>query len=216
MSRRGHKRWLQRLSRPGVIFLLLIGALLFHVVGRLFIQKGFEHIYTPPALTQEKVIVYSRFVRFIEAHPEYSRIHLTMRAHRLAWDYPWAIIHDSKRRQINFSRDEEDELNKISQGFMGVGCMRAEKYMSYVLFISKRNYIMPTRPGVLYSLDGSNPNSIDDEILNVNKPFVPIKEKWYMSRLLVTSLFRKIDAKVPLPKSYIDHSLQDPNPGLER
>jgi hypothetical protein len=210
MPRRGHKRWLQRLFSPGVIFLLLIGALLFHVVGRLFIQKGFEHIYTPPALTQEKVIVYSSFIRFIESHPEYSRVHLSM------WGYPSATIHDSKRKQINFSRDEDDELNKISQGFREVGCMRAEKYSSYVAFISKRNYIMPTRPGVLYSLDGSNPNSIDDEFSNANIPFIQIREKWYMSRLLVTPLFRKIDNKVPLPKSYIDHSLQYPNPELER
>jgi hypothetical protein len=132
------------------------------------------------------------------------------------WGYPSATIHDSKRKQINFSRDEDDELNKISQGFREVGCMRAEKYSSYVAFISKRNYIMPTRPGVLYSLDGSNPNSIDDEFSNANIPFIQIREKWYMSRLLVTPLFRKIDNKVPLPKSYIDHSLQYPNPELER
>ena len=206
MPRRGHKRWLQRLFSPGVIFLLLIGALLFHVVGRLFIQKGFEQIYTPPALTQEKVIVYSRFVKFIETHPEYSRVHLSM------WGYERLIRRDSLTRETVSSRTTDDELIEISKGFKKVSCMRAEKNKSYVVFISKRNYIMPTRPGVLYSLDGSNPNSIEDEFFNSNKPFIPIKEKWYMSRSLVTSLFRKIDAKIPLSESYIDHSLRDPNP----
>jgi hypothetical protein len=194
------------LFSPVVIVLLLIIVLLFDAAGRHLIRYVFEHVYTPPALTQEKAIVYSRFVRFIEAHPEYSKVHLNM------WGYQRFERRDSLKGETVPSRATDDELIWISKGFKEVGCMRAEKYMSYVVFISKRNYMMPTSPGVLYSLDGSNPNSIDDEFFNTNKPFIPIKEKWYMSRLLVTSPFRKIDVEWPLPKSFIDRSLRDPGP----
>lgn len=204
MNSRDYKRCLQRLFSPIVIILLFITVLIFHLAGRHLIRYAFEHVYTPSALTQEKVIVYSRFIRFIEAHPEYSRFHLNM------WGYKRLKQRDSLKRESVPSRATDDELIEISKGFKEVGCMRAEKYMSYVVFISKRNYMMPARPGVLYSLDGSNPNSIDDEFFNVNKPFIPIMEKWYMSRSLVTSPFRKIDAKLPLPKSFIDHSLRVP------
>ena len=205
MKSRDHKRWLRYLFKPIVIILLLLGVLIFHIVGRLFIQKGFEHVYTPPALTQKKVIVYNRFIRFIEEHPEYKRVNLNM------WGYERLIRQDSLKQETVPSISKDDELIEISKRFKQVNCMRAEKYLSYLLFISKRNYIMPTRPGVLYSLDGINPNIIDDEFLNANKPFVSIKGKWYMSRSLVTSLFRKVDNKVPLPKSFIDHSLRVPS-----
>lgn len=207
MHSRDYKWWLQRLCRAVVIiFLLLIIVLLFHLVGSYLIRYVFEHIYTPPALTQEKAIVYNKFVRFVEAHPEYDRVHLNM------WGYKRFKRRDSLKGERTPSMATDDELILISKGFKEVGCMRAEKYKSYVVFISKRNYMMPTSPGVLYSLDGSNPNSIDDEFFNVNKPFIPIKEKWFMSRSLVTSPFRKIDAKLPLPKSLIDHSLRLPSP----
>lgn len=187
----------------GVIFLLL-GVVLFDAGGRHLVRSAFEHIYTPPALNEEKMAVYTKFVMLVEAYPEYSRVRLNM------WGYRRLERLDSLKGQTVSSRCVDDDLIRISKGLKQVGCLLAIRDGSYLVFIPKRNYIMPTSPGVLYSLDGQNPNEIDNEFLNSKKPFMPIKDNWYMSRRLVTSPFRKFDAEWPLPKSFIDRSLRDP------
>jgi len=199
------KRLLQRLCSPLGIGLLLIGVVLFPLVGHHMVRQVFEYVYTPPALSREKYVVYDRFIRLVEAYPEYRRVHLGMRGGR------WAKIHDSVTEQVGFSRDEEDELDEISKVFRQVGCVRAEKYSSYVVFMHRLNYILPTSPGVLYSLDGRNPNDLDDEFLNSKKPFMFIKDHWYMSRWLVAFPSRGFYTKRLPSKSIIDRSLRVPS-----
>ena len=206
MHFRSHKRWLRRLYSPAGIILLLLCGLFFHLMGHHIVRLALGLVYTPPALSREKVVVYTRFVRLVEAHPEYRRVHLDM------WGGLWERIHDSVTEQAGFSMDEDDELTRISQGFRQVNCVFAEMRDSYVVFMHMPNYILPTSPGVLYSLDGRNPNEVDDDFLNSKKPFFPIKDRWYTSLwLAVNPLPTMGGEKWRQPKSFlIDRSLRDP------
>ena len=207
MRYRGHIRWLRRLYSPAGISLLLLGCVLFHLIGHHEVRRALGHVYTPPALSREKAVVYSRFVRLVESHPEYRRVYLDM------WRYRRVDVHDSVTGKAGSSGGVvDDELIRISRGLKEVGCVFAEMKDSYVLFMSRLNYILPTSPGVLYSLDGQNPNEIDDEFLNNKKPFMLIKDRWYMSRWLVAFPSRGFYTKRPLPRSLIDRSLRDPGP----
>jgi hypothetical protein len=194
------------------IVLLLFGIAFFDAGGRHIIRSVFEHVYIPPALNKEKMAVYSKFVKLVEAYPEYNEVFLNSWG-TFRYD-PVELSPDTSDSSMGFERKKYSSAYTydISRGFKQVGCVRAEKYGSYVVFIPKRNYILPTSPGVLYSLDGRNPNEIDDEFLNNKKPFELIKDRWYMSKQLVTSPYRKIDSNPPLPKSLIDHSLREPGP----
>lgn len=209
MRHRDHKRWWRRLCSPAGIISLLLGCVFFHLMGHHIVRRVLGRVYTPPALNREKVVVYTRFVRLVEAHPEYNRVHLDM------WGGLWEKMHESVTEQAGFSMDEDYELTRISQGFRQVGCVRAEKYSSYVVFMHMPNYILPTSPGVLYSLDGRNPNEVDDDFLNSKKPFFPIKDRWYTSLwLAVNPLPTMGGEKWRLPKSFlIDRSLRDPGSG---
>lgn len=211
-SKRGHShnRRLQRLCSPrGIIFLLVGCIIFFHLIGRHVVRIAFAHIYMPPALTQEKAIVFNRFIALIEAYPAYKRVHLDMFGGR--WMRQYDLV-----KERDLISEMKDKLLNISRDFKRVGCLRAERYDTYIVFFSKPNYVFPTSPGVLYSLDGRNPNDINDGYLDKWKPFKLIKDQWYTSRLLAVVPFGRIDRPWPLPKSsLIDHSLKDPG-GLGR
>jgi len=127
------------------------------------------------------------------------------------------VIRDMLSGKKGFLWYEVDELTRISREFERVNCVRADKYSSYVVFFPRPNYVLPTSPGVLYSLDGSNPNDINDEFLNGKKPFKLIKEHWYTSKwLAVNPLPTMGNEKWRLPNSLIDLSLRDPSPGSKQ
>jgi hypothetical protein len=112
----------------------------------------------------------------------------------------------------NFSEDEISEMLFISKQMKKFGCLRFQKNMDIILFYRRRNRILHTRPGVAFSINGTNPNDVDNEILNEFQPFLKINNGWYMSRQLVYGGIRG-DIKMSLPKSLIDHSLR--TEGLE-
>lgn len=203
---KGLKRWLRWLHSPAGVGLLLLGLVFFHLIGHHLVRGWLGHIYTPPALSPEKAALYSRFVKLIQAHPQYKRVHLDMYRGR------WLEKDDSVVEQGDSSNAViDDEMIRISRGFKQVGCLRADKYSSYVAFMPKPNYILPTSPGVLYSLDGRNPNDVDDKYLNSKRPFMQIKGCWYTSRGLAVSPLPMTAGDWSLPKwSLIDRSLQDP------
>ena len=201
-----HNRRLQQLFSPrGIIFLLVGCIIFFHLIGRHVVRQAFAHIYMPPALTQEKAIVFDRFITLVKTIPA-GRIHLDMFGGR--WMEKYDLVEERENHLIS---EMDYKLLNISQDFKRVGCLRAERYDTYVVFIYKSNYVFPTSPGVLYSLDGRNPNDINDGFLDKRKPFKLIKNQWYTSRLLAVVPFGRIDSPWLLPKSsLIDHSLKDP------
>jgi len=210
MHCKNHKRWLKSVFSPNVIILLLIGFLLFHLIGHHVIRSALGYLYTPPALNPEKIVVYTRFVKLAQAHPEYEKVHLDMfRGRRVK-------LYDSSTEKEGPSRGiivDDDELINISRDLKRVGCLRAEKYDWYIVFMSRPNYILPTNPGVLYSLDGKNPNDVDDDrYLNSKKPFFQIKDSWFTSRALAVNPLPMSKGERRLPTwSLFDYSLQYPN-----
>jgi len=203
MRSRDHKRLLKRIFSPVGIIVLLTGLLFFHLVGHHVIRSWLGYVYTPPALTPEKIIVYTEFIKFAQDHPEYSRIHVDMFRGRRA------ELYDPSTKKEGPSIDSE--LLNISRDFKRISCIRADKYYWYIIFMPRPNYILPTTPGVLYSLDGENPNDVDDEYLNSKKPFFQIKDSWFTSRALAVNPLPMGKGEWSLPKcSLFDHSLQYP------
>jgi len=200
------RRWTQRLRSPTGLFLLLFLALLFHVIGRHVVRQALQCLYTPPALTREKAGAYREFIRLVNGHPEYTDVFLN----QLGVLRPEPVVGE----KMGFTESEATALRHLSGLFREVGCVFAQKGDSYVAFMPDSTYILPASPGVVYSLDTRHPNEMDDWFLNRYKPFVQIAGRWYTSRRLISSPYRKIDPS-PLPASLIDRSLRYPSTLVE-
>ena len=207
MHCRNHKRLLKRMFSPAGIILLLIGLLLFHLIGHHVIRRALGYVYTPPALSSEKIIVYNKFVKCVQAYPEYRRVQLNMFGGRRAELYDPSSINEVSSKGVI-----DDDLFSISSDFKRVGCLLAVKDDWYIVFMPQPNYILPTNPGVLYSLEGKSPNDVDDEFINSKKPFFQIKDSWFTSRALAVNPLPMSNSEWRLPKrSIFDHSLKYPS-----
>jgi ankyrin repeat protein len=206
MDHKKRKLWLLWICIPVVIIWLFCGFVYFILLGHHVIRRSLSHFYTPPALSPEKAAVYADFIRLVEAHPEYRRFHLD------ASGPSKMVISEMLRGNKGFSAYEVDELTRISREFKRINCLSADKYGSYVVFMPGPNYILPTSPGLLYSLDGWNPNDVDDPFFNSRRPFKLIKDRWYTSKRLAICPFCMTSVGWKLPDSYIDLSQRDPGP----
>ncbi|MDI9430601.1 MAG: hypothetical protein RBR19_07735 [Sedimentisphaerales bacterium] len=197
-----YRRWTQHWWSPLGLFLLLFLPLLFHMVGRHMVRGVLQWVYTPPALTEEKAAVYTEFIRVVERHPEYTRVFLNTTG-RLSAE---PVVAEDR----GFTESEVTALHRLARRFRDVGCIFAERGESYIAFMPYPRYILPASPGVVYSLDARHPDEMDDWILNRYKPFVHITGRWYASKSLILSPFRRIDSS-PLGESLIDRSLRCPS-----
>lgn len=167
------------------------------------------YIYTSPALTPKNLAIYNRYIQFLKEHDE----HRTFELNEFGWintEHDFYILdspNSMKKLRGFFSEDEIDEIRELSQKLHSTNCNTALRQNDIVLFIKNTIPILPKSFGVLYSLDGRNPNEIDSEVLNAYKPFTRIGGNWYMSKYLVRQV--RFIVPVPVPqKSLIDHSLR--------
>lgn len=205
LNQKKHGRWSLWFCITVVIVWLLLCCVYFLLLGHHVVRWSLGHIYTPPALSPEKAAVYEDFIRLVKAHPEYRRFHLDGSGPSKM------VIGEMLTGTKGFSAYEVDELVRISRDFRRVNCLSADKYGSYVVFMPGPNYILPTSPGLLYSLDGWNPNDVDDPFFNSKKPFVLIKDRWYTSKRLAICPFCMASVGWRLPNSYIDLSCLYPS-----
>lgn len=191
---------------PAGVVLLLVLAGAFHMVGRHIVRGVLQWVYTPAALSDEKAAIYTEFIRLVEAHPEYTDVFLNrvgeLRAEPVVGE------------KMTFTESEVTRLHCLAGRFRDVGCVFAQKGDSYVAFMADSTYILPASPGVVYSFDARHPNEMDNWFLNRYKPFVQIAGRWYTSRRLISSPYRKIGLS-PLPQSLIDRSLRCPSTLVE-
>lgn len=196
------------------------------------IYKTLPYIYTPPALTQENLVVYNECIEFAKVQDEHRNFMLTRRVkvligcgfqkdrglEKLVAD---DIFAGSERLRKLFSEDEIVEIEKLAKQLHSVDSVAFQIDNDMLLFYTFDNDILPsispppaqrisilsTRAGVLYSLNGRNPNEVDSEAINANKPFIKIQGNWYMSRNLILSGSRET-GHVSIPKSLFDYSLR--------
>ena len=193
----------------GLLTLLIIfflGFLLTLVVPRLL-----RLLYTPPALTAKNIDVYNNCIEFTKKHKELQKFWILSGNLVFIDDNYYSIgtlLLNDKTKTV-FCKSDIAEIRMLIKQLYSMKCVACKREGENILFYKKANWVLslPIEPGVLYSLSGDNPNNINDEILNANKPFIPIIGKWYMSRHLVLS-GRRNDIPVSIPESLIDHSLK--------
>lgn len=191
------------------------------------------YIYTAPALDKQNLEVYGEMIDFVKDYNDLNSIEI---------DYFGDVFINNKAYILNspyhatdalekiITVDGVKRLSKITKDFKKIWCFRAFREFDFVFFISRSSSYRPRRFGVVYSLEGRNPNDIDIETfkkyrlladmsmflggpndVDVNTlkelPFIKIKEDWYTSRTL-TLPPKPLIITPPWPSaSLIDHSL---------
>ena len=212
-------RTMKPLGHVFSVFLILFLSVVSLVHGRYFVVCLLPYIYTPPALTSENLRVYRACIAFTRKHNEHESLTLLRRGWLSVSPNGYGHYHVSHTglREL-FSEDERTEIIGLVRQLRAVRCHTLRRHKDMVLFYKARNSFLPAYPeeflslfprgpGVLYSLNGENPNQIDSEVFNAGKPFVKIAGNWYLSRRLMLVGLRP-DTQVSIPKSLIDHSLR--------
>ena len=201
-------------------------------VTRYWAWPTLPYIYTPPALTPENFPVYNECIEVIRNHHKEkfftywlqavyldnpSRVladdSLSMKEKEKAlWKMRGGLGDDYWRRR----QELEAQFQKLSEQLLAVGCVRLHRDDDMVLFYKHARFRPPTGPGVLYSLEGKNPNKADNRALRGTKPFFALGGNWYVSRHLMLTGGRAT-RHVSTPIGLFDHSrkltviIGDPN-----
>ena len=201
------------------IFLLSILLLILIPIG---LHLILPLIYTPPALTPENMVVYTKCIKFAKDHDKDKTLMLNRGARVVIGGKFYMLskgnTFERNRARAVFSEEEIIEMETLCHQLYKVRCVQFLRHNDMLLFGKMASSILPldpgflyafdpVSPGVLYSLNGKNPNEIDSEILNDCKPFIKIHGDWYMSRRLIWAGPRS-EHHVSIPKSLIDHSLR--------
>ena len=206
-------------SKLGRISILVL-IVLFMMMLPEWLSRTLPYVYTPPALTSDRLLTYNQCIQFVKEHDEYKDLTLFRRGcvsdmNKISFSVGPYGYHSNIQ---GVSRDEFLEMEalwrRLSRELSALKFQKAQRDGNILVFYNNANSILPVPPGVLYSLDGENPNTIDSELLNASKPFISISGDWYMSRRLVL-VGRRAEIPIYNPKSIIDHSLRmdgkDPN-----
>ncbi len=179
----------------------------------LFADMLFERIYTPPALTADKVSIYKECLEVFRKYPQYDitiLIHYFIIKNESGLSFN-SMIDQEEMKEYFFGEDMK-QFERLGSLLKSVDCIKAEKLNNVVLFYNYegRHFILPEAPGVLYSFSGRNPNEINNGTLEQFKPFTHLKNNWYYSPKLVLSRSRKQYIRKYIPKALIDHSAKLP------
>lgn len=171
-----------------------------------------SYVYTPPALTCKKFEVYNEVVKFVRNHRSLGnmRIHYGYPNIQIA-DYNYAPFMRSSKNELLRLLNEEDirHVSNIASQLGQVGCNRFQSEGDMILFYTDKTFFMPLAPGVVYSMDGKDPNLSSNPLTNSMSPFIRIKGDWYASRKLIIRWHPAFQS--PVPKSLIDLSSKAPS-----
>jgi hypothetical protein len=201
-----------------LFILLLIGAVSELLDGGM--TRGILwKIYTPPALSEERVATYCEFIRLVQKHPELSRVSLT----------PWGALqadrrfdptmHDGAQQgpaTASFSATEQSAMKDISaelRKINGTSAVMVERANGYRVFRFSRypgsasGHFM--NPPAVYVVNPRDPNDVDAiRQATGYGDLEHIKGCWYASRSFNAS--RLYPRGLRIPKSIFDHSLDVP------
>ena len=208
--------------RISVIAVIVFLSMLLTMAFLIFLHFTLPLIYTPPALTPENMLVYTKCIKFAKDHDEDKTLMLNRGARVVIGGKFYMLSKgnsfERNRARVVFSEEEIIEMETLCHQLYKVRCVQFLRHNDMLLFGKMASSILPldpgflyafepVGPGVLYSLNGKNPNEIDSEILNDCKPFIKISSDWYMSRHLIWAGPRS-EYRVSIPKSLIDYSLR--------
>lgn len=159
-------------------------------------------LYTPPVLTSESLAFYNECVQFLEEQDRFSAV--TLRASATP---NFSAGHTDPMRislAEHFSEDEIARIRHLCSQLDARSLRNIKRHDDMILFCSSWRFFFPDRPGVVYSLDGANPNQISHGPIGKYKPYTQIAPNWYTSRKLIS---RTDQANYAVPETLIDLSI---------
>jgi len=202
-------------GRVLMIKFLCLLVILLTLLAPTSLGLALPHIYAPPALIPNNLMVYNECIKFLKNHDEHKNIGLWRGLLCIDDDmYSPSMYLQIKGTKESFSENDIYEIKELIKQLFSIRCIGLQRHDEMVLFYKNANYILPSRHGVLYSLNGESPNEADIKNLDDAKPFIKIIGNWYISRKLCLRGPR-VDVQASIPKALIDHSLRidgiDPN-----
>ncbi len=180
------------------------------------IDSVMKHVYSSNTLTSNKIVIYNECIGLFNSYPQYKDIVLFAHNHVKINGEDFSMLENMyfanklKERYPVFYEKEKYKIAELGKKLQLISCFKAEKSGDFVLFYSIKKFLRFPSPGAVFSLKGKDPNLVDNELLNKNKPFLRIFNDWYASRNLYVSWNRKSNERglKPLPKPLIDSSLK--------
>lgn len=191
-------------------------SLFFLVLIMIMINTTLPTIYTPPALTDKRLEVFSKFVELAREHREFKELKSIavsyfsdIRIRVGEKDFDLGLSSD--RREVvekYLSSDTINYMKNLSRSLKKVNCYSVEIIDNkIILFYTFPRFILSSPPGVIYSLDGEDPNKTFGPKMKRIKLFDKIEGNWYASRyhIMTRGLYLS-----PIPISIFDFSLKKP------
>jgi hypothetical protein len=186
-----------------LLFLLLLALVCAGIGSALGL---FNRIYTPPALTAEKLAVYAEFIRIVQKHPDVGKVYLCS----------WGDHVPAEK----FSPMELAALADLRAKLKKVGCTEAmmfgtigggPRYRFYSFERYPRLFSGPlVTPTAVYVVNPRDPNDVDDVCRGTGRSDLKhIKGCWYASGSFIGS--RIYPQGFRIPKSIFDRSLDVPS-----
>lgn len=169
------------------------------------------YLYTPPALSEQKIQVYEKVVTFVKKH-KIGEKNIVLSYPVIEWNgYSYYVFMDKevKKLQPLFSLNDIQQIKALTPILSDVYCDHVEIESNMIMFYSRWRFILPPPAGVLYSLKGTNPNVVGGPIVAKMRPYYRITGKWYASRKLIYRFRRgfHFGSVEPIPKSLVDLTL---------
>jgi hypothetical protein len=193
----------KRFLRP-ILAIMFASALLC-----IFGLRLIPYVYAAPALSGERLPIYESVLNFVKEHDEFKDFELDEFGRLIVGDRFYMLDSSGAESELGkiITNDNVIKLKKIYQGLHQSGCYKAFRASDVVFFMNRPSAYRPRRFGVVYSIDGRNPNDLEEDKIKKYRPFIKITGDWYMSRGLERS-YRGLMPIPPPDTSLIDHSLQ--------
>lgn len=198
-----------------VFSIVLILVLTFPIVvtGGMFYRRYQPRflIREEPVINQENLPVYKECILYSKKHDEDKTMMLNNGYRVIIGGKFYMLVEGNRVERDRTKKDLTEvrvaELKKLCKKLYGVKCVRFARYNEFLVFYKVAYTSKVSGPGIVYSLNGLNPNEVDYKILNECKPFVNIAGNWYTSpNLMVTG--PRCDKLCPLSDTLFENSLK--------